>query len=74
MFPKIPLVNLKAILLSLLLLGTNSPVLSQDIPQKPENTIPTPPLREFRGVWIATVANVDWPSKPGLTTEQQKAE
>jgi uncharacterized lipoprotein YddW (UPF0748 family) len=30
--------------------------------------------REFRGVWIATVANIDWPSKPGLTTAQQKAE
>ena len=66
--------NLKAILLSLLLLGASSPVLSQDIPQKPENTIPTPPTREFRGVWIATVGNVDWPSRPGLTSEQQKAE
>ena len=28
----------------------------------------------FRGVWIATVANIDWPSKPGLTHAQQKAE
>jgi len=32
------------------------------------------PKREFRGVWIATVDNVDWPSKPGLTTDQQKKE
>lgn len=30
--------------------------------------------REFRGVWIATVANIDWPSKPGLTVELQKSE
>jgi len=30
--------------------------------------------REFRGVWIATVANIDWPSKQGLSTEQQKNE
>jgi uncharacterized lipoprotein YddW (UPF0748 family) len=30
--------------------------------------------REFRAVWVATVANIDWPSEPGLTTEQQKAE
>src|SRR5262249_8337668 len=30
--------------------------------------------REFRGVWVATVGNIDWPSKPGLSTEQQKAE
>lgn len=35
---------------------------------------PPPPPREFRGEWIATVANIDWPSKPGLTTAQQKAE
>ena len=32
------------------------------------------PKREFRGVWVATVNNIDWPSKPGLTTEQQKIE
>src|SRR6185503_6645702 len=31
-------------------------------------------LREFRGVWVASFKNIDWPSKPGLTTEQQKAE
>src|SRR5262245_55656165 len=32
------------------------------------------PAREFRGVWVATVKNIDWPSKPGLTPAQQKAE
>lgn len=32
------------------------------------------PKREFRGVWVATVANIDWPSKPGLNAEVQKAE
>ncbi|MDQ6718145.1 MAG: family 10 glycosylhydrolase [Gemmatimonadota bacterium] len=30
--------------------------------------------REFRGVWVATVSNIDWPSKPGLSTQQQKDE
>ncbi len=30
--------------------------------------------REFRAVWVATVANIDWPSVPGLTTEQQQQE
>lgn len=29
---------------------------------------------EFRGVWVATVANIDWPSKPGLSAEEQKQE
>lgn len=32
------------------------------------------PKREFRGVWVATVANIDWPSRPGLTVDQQKQE
>ncbi len=30
--------------------------------------------REFRAAWVATVANINWPSEPGLPTEQQKAE
>ncbi|SVD66759.1 uncharacterized protein METZ01_LOCUS419613, partial [marine metagenome] len=30
--------------------------------------------REFRGAWIATVNNIDWPSKPGLSTADQKKE
>jgi uncharacterized lipoprotein YddW (UPF0748 family) len=30
--------------------------------------------REFRGVWVATVANIDWPSKKGLSTSEQQAE
>lgn len=33
-----------------------------------------PPQYEFRAVWIATVENIDWPSKKTLTTQQQKAE
>jgi len=30
--------------------------------------------REFRGAWIASVANINWPSRNDLTVEQQKAE
>src|SRR5690606_31592728 len=30
--------------------------------------------REFRGVWVASVGNLDWPSRPGLSTERQQAE
>lgn len=29
---------------------------------------------EFRGIWISTVENIDWPSRPGLTTAQQQTE
>ncbi|MEZ4903985.1 MAG: family 10 glycosylhydrolase [Spirosomataceae bacterium] len=32
------------------------------------------PKREFRGVWIANVGNVDWPSTKGLSAEQQQEE
>ena len=37
------------------------------------STTPAPP-REWRAAWIATVANIDWPSKPGLSAEAQQAE
>src|SRR5690606_5863091 len=30
--------------------------------------------REFRGAWIATVANINWPTRNNLSSEQQKAE
>jgi uncharacterized lipoprotein YddW (UPF0748 family) len=32
------------------------------------------PKHEFRGVWVATVENIDWPSEPGLTVTKQQAE
>lgn len=35
---------------------------------------PPAPLREFRGVWVASVKNIDWPSRAGLSTAQQKTE
>jgi uncharacterized lipoprotein YddW (UPF0748 family) len=30
--------------------------------------------REFRGVWVATVNNIDWPSRRDLTTDEQQRE
>jgi len=30
--------------------------------------------REFRGLWVATVGNLDWPSARGLDPDRQKAE
>jgi uncharacterized lipoprotein YddW (UPF0748 family) len=30
--------------------------------------------REFRAAWVATVSNINWPSKPGLSTAEQKSE
>jgi uncharacterized lipoprotein YddW (UPF0748 family) len=41
--------------------------------QAPSMSLPTV-AREFRAAWVATVDNIDWPSKPGLPVEQQKIE
>ena len=30
--------------------------------------------KEMRGIWVATVLNIDWPSKKGLSVESQKQE
>lgn len=54
----------------LLLLGFRSHAVTYE----PSAVVPPAPRREFRGLWVATVGNIDWPSKPGLTTAQQKAE
>jgi uncharacterized lipoprotein YddW (UPF0748 family) len=35
---------------------------------------PPPVARELRAVWVATVDNMDWPSKAGLTASEQQAE
>jgi uncharacterized lipoprotein YddW (UPF0748 family) len=40
----------------------------------PSQIKPPPVAREFRGAWIASVGNIDWPSQRDLTAEQQKAE
>ncbi|WP_266362238.1 glycoside hydrolase family 10 protein [Tellurirhabdus rosea] len=40
----------------------------------PAPTAPPPPKREFRAVWIATVDNIDWPSRRGLPADSQKVE
>lgn len=46
-------------------------------PAAPAAEAPTaeaPAAAEFRGAWVATVANIDWPSRPGLPAAQQQAE
>jgi len=39
----------------------------------PASSIPKA-ATEFRAAWVATVANINWPSKPGLSTAQQQEE
>ena len=43
-------------------------------PPPPPDTTPPLLVRELRGLWIATVANIDWPSRSGLPADQQRAE
>lgn len=54
----------------------SAPVKKAEEPKKEEKIkvqLPEVP-REFRAAWIATVANINWPSKRNLTTAQQKEE
>ena len=61
--------------------GSPPPVPPPDAPAPPVATAPDvfldppPPVaREFRGVWVASVSNIDWPSRPGLPVDRQKSE
>ncbi len=38
--------------------------------------VPEPPElpQEFRGMWVASVGNIDWPTKPGLPVATQQAQ
>ena len=46
--------------------------LDQQIIQKTINL--NHPKREFRAAWVTTFSNLDWPSKRGLTSDEQKEE
>ncbi|MBD2292571.1 family 10 glycosylhydrolase [Anabaena sphaerica FACHB-251] len=66
---------------ALVYLGRAEKIASEYIVVPPSSpTQPTTPTvkvshnREFRGAWVTTVWNSDWPSKPGLAVEQQKTE
>ncbi|MES3021215.1 MAG: family 10 glycosylhydrolase [Pseudomonadota bacterium] len=43
-------------------------------PTTPADGQPPPAPREFRAAWVSTVANIDWPSKPDLSSAAQQAE
>jgi uncharacterized lipoprotein YddW (UPF0748 family) len=40
----------------------------------PASIVPPQVKREFRAEWVATVENIDWPTKPGLSARLQKEE
>ncbi len=49
-------------------------VKNQKQPRHRQSEQPPSPEREFRAAWIATVDNIDFPSKKGLPPEEQKRE
>ncbi|MEM9414874.1 MAG: family 10 glycosylhydrolase [Planctomycetota bacterium] len=62
-------------LLTLATLGCQSGNAVDPLGPDPTADAGLPPVpRELRGVWVASVANIDWPSAPGLTPAQQRAE
>jgi len=52
---------------------TGPPPVATPDPVPPADAAPSM-QREMRGMWIATVANIDWPSRSSLTPDQQRAE
>lgn len=65
------------VLLVLLVWGAAPPLRAQEPAYAvalPSDREAPPVPREFRGVWIATVDNIDWPSRPGLPVDSQRAE
>lgn len=55
--------------------GTVRNIPVRTVPQAAPAAVVLPEVkREFRGAWIATVANINWPTRNNLSDEQQKAE
>src|SRR5690242_6889471 len=61
---------MKPLIFSAILMGT----LCGCTPWQDPKLDPPPAMREMRGVWVATVTNIDWPSKPGLSSDEQQRE
>lgn len=51
-----------------------SPFTPEPCPLDDASCTPPTVAREFRGLWIASVANIDWPSRPGLPADSAKRE
>lgn len=54
------------------------PAVRADAADEPDPAGPPPgrprPHRQMRGMWIASVANTNWPSAPGLSADRQRQE
>lgn len=68
-----PVLNCRKFLVSVLLVSLTG-ITSAESTKGETAWRPPRMAREFRAAWIATVANIDWPSKPGLSTSAQQQE
>ncbi len=71
--------NTMALLLVITMAGLFTPAHSQPpapvtLPAPATLPAPTTPKYEFRAAWVASVENIDWPSKKGLPVDSQKVE
>jgi len=69
MLPLMPSLSLPTLALGLALAAVPEPC-----PLTDASCIPPSVAREFRGMWVASVDNIDWPSKPGLPVAVAKRE
>jgi uncharacterized lipoprotein YddW (UPF0748 family) len=53
---------------------TGPPVVPPPPPPPAGDTVPPAIRREMRGIWIATVGNIDWPTRSGLSQSAQQSE
>jgi uncharacterized lipoprotein YddW (UPF0748 family) len=61
-------------ILAFLFTLTFAPSAGAQSPSSSDPQSPPPVQREFRAAWVATVGNIDWPSRPGLDSWTQQAE
>lgn len=64
--------NILKFIFSLLILAISLPILS--VTADANITTKTSTKADFRGLWVATVVNIDYPSKPTTDTETLKSE
>jgi uncharacterized lipoprotein YddW (UPF0748 family) len=61
----------------LFLAGCSRSLVNTPLPEPTRPVLPDQPPaaeREFRGLWVATANNIDWPSRRGLDPRRQQAE
>src|SRR3954454_17546087 len=73
--PRLRQLGSLACMLFLIALGVGLPGCAMGpAAEEARSLMPPEAKREFRAVWVATVANIDWPSRKGLSTQEQQKE